>query len=156
NIVFTVHTRLKQTIPNIFGSNPTDSILNVLDSEISKGLLYINQKEKEINPLRDRLKQETPYSYSSYDLYKRIFDEYKSYQFDSAHVYALKEQHAAYKLANDSLLVMANCDLIFCYTSTGLFKEACDVVDPTRQSLDNVSPNIRGNSIFIAYGCTLI
>lgn len=143
NIILFILFLLPATITS--AQNKIDSILNVLDKVVEKRDIYFMSREIRIDSLKQCLKG-TNEVHEKYDIYNRLFNEYKSYQFDSAHAYAIKVQEMALASQNDSLKVIANCNLIFSYISAGIFKDACDVVNST--NLNNIPKNIRAEFYF--------
>ncbi|MCD8080685.1 MAG: hypothetical protein LUF04_09855 [Bacteroides sp.] len=104
-----------------------DSVLRVLDEEITKRDYYFAKKEKTIDTLRHKLEQaqgtEEIY-HASRDLYK----SYISYDYDSAYFYAQKAYELSMELENLVHKLKAKYDLIYCYLSAGLFMEAYDLL----------------------------
>ena len=136
---------LVEIITSLHAQNKVDSILKVLDKVVEKRDVYYMSRELRIDSLRQQLSPTTDV-YTKYDLYHKLFKEYKSYQFDSAHAYAQKMQETAQYLHSDSLTVIANSNLIFSYISAGIFKDACDVVGTT--NLHNVPKEVRAEFYF--------
>lgn len=117
--------------------------LEKLDIEISKWTNYLIQKDSLIRQLKYRLEQSRDDATSFY-LADNVFDAYKSYQYDSAHVYARKTLAYAEKLQDADLILKAKANLLFCFFSGGDFKEANDVVQFT--SVMEASSQAGGNS----------
>ena len=72
-----------------------------LDQTLADEPLYLNKKNSVINQLKSNLR----FSVSNeirYSLYEKLYDEYKSYQSDSALVYAKRSLNIAYKNQNNS------------------------------------------------------
>ncbi len=68
---------------------PTDSLLNVLKSEILKKQVYDRKKDLRIDALQKRLQASPAGNLSlQYNLCNNLYDEYKGYKFDSAYVYS--------------------------------------------------------------------
>lgn len=104
-----------------------DSVLRVLDEEITKRDYYFAKKEETIDALRHKLEEarETEEIYhASRDLYK----SYISYDYDSAYFYAQKAHELSMHLDNLVHKLKAKYDLIYCYLSAGLFMEAYDLL----------------------------
>ncbi|WP_051697864.1 DUF6377 domain-containing protein [Prevotella sp. 10(H)] len=107
-----------------------DSVLTVLNNEISNRTVYYSQKENRISDLKVSLSNISN-EYEKFSLNDKIYNEYKSYQYDSAYVYAVNTKKIATKLKDRELLLTARCNLLFCFISSGLFKEAVDIVNNT-------------------------
>lgn len=71
-----------------------------------------------------------------------LFDEYKSYKYDLAYIYANRFLHLAEKLHNRECMAETNGGVISCQSSSGLFKDFFDVasrIDITDVSLFKTS-----------------
>ncbi|MCC8070592.1 MAG: DUF6377 domain-containing protein [Bacteroidales bacterium] len=116
-----------------------DSILHQLMATIERRDYYYTLREVRIDSLK-QLKQIVPEANMerSFALNHQLFDEYKSYQSDSAKAYAYRLQEIARRAASPTLTAEANRALLFAYISGGLFKEADDVIEDTDLSqVDN-------------------
>lgn len=82
--------------------------------------------------------------YEQYFICDKLYNEYSSYQFDSAYVYAQKSIEKAELLKNDELMESAKSNLLFCFISAGLFKDAIDVM----QEINTSRMSIRQKQIF--------
>ena len=117
-------------------SFPIDSILNVLYNEIDQRNTYYNSRDLRISNLKLNISNQVSASnMERFNSYSRIFDEYQSYQFDSAYVYVNKMIDIASNIKNDSLLNQSRYYLTFIYTSAGLFTDA----DKTINSMHTTS-----------------
>lgn len=106
----------------------TDSLLSLLDNEIRLSGSLIDNKEKYISGLRQRLIAERD-SGARFSLYRDLYSEYKVFQFDSAYSYAIRMyQTALGDTAQRARLTLARIALMECYNSVGLFKEADDML----------------------------
>ncbi|SHE72658.1 DUF6377 domain-containing protein [Dysgonomonas macrotermitis] len=118
----------------------SDSILHVLDKEIKNRSIYYSAKENRITNLKLSLFNAVSDN-DKFFLNNEIYNEYKSYQYDSAYVYAGKTKYIADGLNNNELQVKANCNLLFCFMSSGLFKEAVDIINST--NVQSVSDELK-------------
>lgn len=105
-----------------------DTMLVQLDTYLDNNKLYIEKKEKQISKCRQQLHSSTN-DQQRYNASIELFYEYKSYKYDSAYSYANKSLHLAQKLNNHRYIVEANRGIVFCLLSSGLFKEAFDVIE---------------------------
>lgn len=107
-----------------------DSILKVLYEEIDNRGTYYNSRELRIKNLKSKLSNlVAPSPQERFSYYNRIFDEYKSYQYDSAYVYVSKMLNTAQEMRNDSLTSLVQYNMAFVYTSAGLFTDADKIVN---------------------------
>ncbi len=102
---------------------------NQLDQELSKKSSYDKQKEAVIRKLRVQF-----YSVSSSDpqnrfnLCTQLYDQYKSYQYDSAFVYADKLQVLSRLLKDPAKEADSKVKLGFILLSAGMFRETFEVL----------------------------
>jgi len=126
-------------------SQKTDSLLAQLKVELSKKNSYDNQKELRIKSLKQKLAA-TPKSNlnAQYLICERLYEEYKSYQSDSAYVYTQK----LIRIAHDTHDVVkqneSNIKLGFLLLSGGMFSEAIDC-------LKKINANVLSDSVKIDY-----
>jgi len=102
--------------------------LKELDNYIEKRDDYAKEKEKRISLLKNDLNIYNANEIQKLNIYNLLFDEYKSYKYDSAYVYAQKCLDVATQLNDKQKIANAKEHIAFCYLSAGLFKEACDIM----------------------------
>lgn len=96
-----------------------------LDQCLSQKERYDKEKERQIS-IR---KQDLASAHTNIQHYAAcigLYEEYKSYQYDSAYAYATRSLQLATQLDNKDCQVEAGCALVFCMLSAGLYKEAFD------------------------------
>ena len=76
-----------------------------------------------------------------YNIYKNIYEEYKSYNYDTALIYAHLMQEEAREKGDEHSMVDACIANAFVYLSGGLFKEAYDILAPMENAYANL-PNL--------------
>src|ERR1700712_4653490 len=82
-----------------FSSSKTDSLFDQLKNEFSQKSVYDNQKEISILKLKKNLTRTQKSNFQGqFGICLKIYDEYKSYQYDSAYVYASKLQELSRQL----------------------------------------------------------
>ncbi|KAA6312940.1 hypothetical protein EZS27_036208, partial [termite gut metagenome] len=129
------------TCPIVNASNTLllDSLFIQLDYYIDRNNVYILQKEDKIKTVRQNLFTATN-DHQRFMACHNLCEEYKSYKYDSAYVYANKSLDAAFRLNNQAYIAKANESIAFCLLSSGLFKEAFEVTDKINaHSLDDLS-----------------
>ncbi len=102
--------------------------LDSLDFYISRQKEYDSQKEERIKKIKDEVLLNDKNNLQLYELYNRLFDEYRSYIYDSAYVYVEKLTRISLALNDHDKIVSSRVKLGFSYLSSGLFKEAFDVL----------------------------
>ena len=110
-----------------------------LDQSLEKKKVYEHEKLENIKRLKQRLKT-TPRA-DRFDINRQLFNEYSSYQYDSAYVYANYLLAEAHRLQNPNYEVEARCDLVFCLLSAGLYSEAFNELHSIH--IDGTSANVR-------------
>ena len=102
-----------------------DEKLVKLDKCLKNKSAYDNSKEQRIQKLKDALKKAAT-AKTQYNACIKLYDEYKSYRYDSAYTYANRSLELATKLNDDNYKVESECAMVFCLVSAGLYKEAFD------------------------------
>ncbi len=108
-------------------SNKIDSLLNELDKTVDNYQFYSNQKEEQLNKLKELLKYTSAYD-QRYQICGKLFDEYKVYKSDSSLTYARKKLEIAEKLNNPRDIIDSQLNLADIMGITGLYKESMDVL----------------------------
>lgn len=124
----------------------TDSLryrLGQLDAEIAKRGSYLARKDSVIRDLKNKLVAvPATDDERQFCLTSRIYQEYKSFQYDSAYHYASRSLYWAERLKDKDKILSANGNLLFCFFSGGAFKEAADIAGNV--PLEGTSPAARG------------
>lgn len=118
-------------------SNPaSDSLLTELDRELELEEVYISNKLKRIESFQQKLKiVGTKDLLPQYDIYAMLFEEYKSFNYDSAFVYVKRLQDIAYRLKDPTRINEAKIRLSFIFLSSGMFKETFDSLSTVKTSV---------------------
>jgi len=120
------------------GSPKTDSLLNVLKKEIQRTKTYDDQKEARIQKIREKLQAVPPANYNAqYQLCSSLYEEYKSYKFDSAYVYTKKMLDLSHLLKDKPKEYKAKLNLGFILCSAGMFKQTFDCLNNINASALN-------------------
>ena len=108
----------------------SDKILAVLKSELEKENSYDLKKEDRIKQLRIQLNLSDKKNFNAqYALCSQIFDEYHSFKFDSAFMYARKMITLSEKFNNTNKLIRSQVQLGSTLLNSGFYKEAFDAVE---------------------------
>ena len=111
----------------LFAQNNSEELQKELDQTVADYALYSDKKEGEINQLK-KLLSITTIDNQQYDIYGKLFAEYKSYQSDSAMVYARKSFQIAEKLNDIHKINYARLNLASIMGTLGMYKEATDIL----------------------------
>lgn len=105
-----------------------DSLLQVLDHELTQSNSLNENKEKYISGLRQRFRTAVD-RHERFSLCRELYHEYKNFQYDSAFSYANRMYDLAVADTMDrNKIAMARMAQMECYNSVGLFKEADEML----------------------------
>jgi hypothetical protein len=111
-------------------STRSDSLLKVLKWELTRESLYEQQKANRIAQLRSALLHTDSTRFEAqFNLDSTIFEEYHSYKFDSAFVYARKLIALCERFQKKDKLIRSTIMLGTILLNSGLYKEAFDVIE---------------------------
>ncbi|HWZ15400.1 MAG TPA: DUF6377 domain-containing protein [Mucilaginibacter sp.] len=128
-----------------FSSANKDSLLAELKRELTRKKLYDDQKEARIKKLKDKLEASSKNNYKlQYDICGKLYEEYKSYQFDSAYVYTQKLLTISIAAGNVPKQYETKIKLGFILLSSGMFKETFDC-------LNHINTRLLDDSAKLAY-----
>ena len=111
-----------------------------LDSVLQKRNSYEEKKREELKSLYTLAAKSTTIE-ERYKAYSKLYEQYKSYQYDSAMVYAERCETIAQQLSNRNYVLEAGCMKAFCLLSAGLYKEAFDQMRLLKHN--NVDPKYK-------------
>lgn len=109
-----------------FAKSDPDSLLRQLNVTIENRATYLIKKLARIETLKRSLNQTD--NANLFTSYLTIYDEYKSFIYDSAFRYARKLQHIAYKGNDPNQIASGKIKMGFVLVSSGLFNEALDTL----------------------------
>ncbi len=105
-----------------------DSLLQVLDQVVEQRHTYAEQKEKALEGLKNQL-QAAGSLEQQFQILGKEFDEYSSYQTDSAYAVVAQRMAVAHQLDTPQVLAEAYMNLAEVYRTTGLYKETLEVLE---------------------------
>jgi hypothetical protein len=105
-----------------------DSVMRELDALLKKKEEFVRAKEQRIVQYKAML----PHSRDQFTIFYKIYEQYKSFIYDSGFVYARKMQHEAYRNKDTVRIAMAKVKLAFVLLSSGMFNEALDSLNTIR------------------------
>jgi uncharacterized protein YoxC len=117
-------------IQGSFALDNVEAILDSLDHTIEQKQQFENQKEREIEILKQWL-LESSSTRETFDLSTRLYNAYKKYQIDSAIVYAEEALKCARELNVSENICHTNFQLVTLYSSAGMFREAEAILKDT-------------------------
>ncbi len=134
-----------------FGQDNTDSLLKNLDQTLNEYQFYLNRKETKINKIKSLLKL-TSSDNQKQAIYDNLYVEYKSYQSDSALVYARKSVATSLKIKNPEKTNLSVLNVASIMATLGMYKESIDMLETVDVKL---TPTIKGTYYWtnrIVYG----
>ncbi|MBD8390367.1 DUF6377 domain-containing protein [Dysgonomonas sp. BGC7] len=126
-IVFVFISFVCAVLP-LAGQQADDNLLDELDETIKSRDIYAARREGVLNNLKEGLVSQTDLQ-EKYKIYSRLFDEYRSFQSDTAIVYAEKKLKLAQKLKEEAKMDDSRLNLAEIYAIIGLYKESLDMLE---------------------------
>lgn len=108
------------------GQRDNDRLLQELGQLIGVALKYDAVKLARIDSIRNAIPART--SPTAFEAYRRLFEEYKSFNYDSAYHYAKMQYDLGHTLQNDTLLNTAKVNIGFSLLSAGMYKETLEML----------------------------
>jgi len=102
--------------------------LSRLDHAISNRHVYQKSKENHIDSLRHQLREATDL-HDKFDLMDALFNEYHSFNSDSAYMYSRQQESLAEKAKDPDLIMNARLNRANILASTGMYHEALAIAD---------------------------
>jgi len=113
-----------------YSSHGSDSLLLKLKYEFSRKAYYDQQKEIKISKLRNALHSINAKNIiKQFDLCVKLYEEYKSYKYDSAYVYAKRLYELSLKANNKFNENYSKTNIGFILLSAGKYKEAFNMLE---------------------------
>ena len=142
-LILTIFTLL---VPSaVFSSAKTDSLFKQLDYELSNKKNYDQNKETAIQKLKTTYRSISPNNLNGkFNVCAKLYDQYKSYQHDSAYTYATQLLNLSHLLKDKSKEDFSKIKIGFILLSSGMFKE-------TFNSLSGINIRLLDDSAKIEY-----
>jgi hypothetical protein len=107
------------------GQAGTDSLLNALNSVLANKDVYVQKKQDAISKFKIQLSRETSFK-GKYIVCDSLYEQYKSFNYDSAYYYAKSLRSTAIALNDPAAIASSKIKLAFTLLSSGLFREATE------------------------------
>ena len=133
---------------NLVGQSPNEDILKELDQYIEKIDEFDSKKLQRIKELHIRLNKSESSGDNPYSFYADLYQEYIRFQYDSAFSYATQLNQIAEKRKDPVLINESKLLQLECFASTGLYKEAVDVLNSIDTSKISSEKKIEQYSLF--------
>lgn len=115
-------------------SDTLDSLLLVLDKNITSCKIYSDKKDIRIRTLKEKLHLNQLSNETTYHLQESLYKEYKSYICDSAIFYLNKSIELAQQINDSYKLNESIIKLSYLLSSSGMYMEAIDVLKMVNKS----------------------
>lgn len=133
-----------------------DSIAVKLNEVLNQKEIYVKEKEKRISSFREVLSLGSLTDMQKYELNEKMYQEYSKFKTDSAVHYMLENILLAQKSKNDTLLINAQLNLAWLYSTKGKYIEANDIlqnIDKKKLTFDLLCSYYRTyNDFYSHYG----
>jgi tetratricopeptide (TPR) repeat protein len=116
----------------VWGNTSKTTSMDSLNYYLTRESDFDRQKEERILLIKTKIGQNQNDNVLLYSLYDSLFEEYRSYIYDSACVSVEKLLNVAYNLNDHDKITSSGIKMGFCYLSAGMFKEAFDILDSIR------------------------
>lgn len=123
-------------------------LLIELDKTLAQKDSFETEKQKKIEHLKSELKSSID-DEQRYWLTRNLYNEYKTYDSDSALVYVDLSLHYAKKAERQKWIDETNIYRSYIYAATGLFAEAT-------KSIDEINPNTLDHNLYLQYNEQLL
>jgi hypothetical protein len=122
-----------------------------LDQTLANDILFLKQKNNSLTHFKEKLRH-TRLDPDRYRLLEKLYEEYKSYQSDSALVYAKRSVQIATKNQNLTQITKAQLNLASILGTLGMYNQALEILNTME---DSVAPQLKGEFYWtkrIVYG----
>jgi hypothetical protein len=119
-----------------------DSVLTVLKSEINKQYFYDRRKENQIQNLKKRLMDSGSFKHDSL-----LFEQYRSFKYDSAFCYANRMIRIATANHNKAQIVQGTMLLSYILINAKMYKEAFDQCE--KIDTNGMSPSLKSDYLMM-------
>lgn len=110
------------------GKASTDSLMKQLDSVIARRGAYLQNKEGRLSALhREYLSAKD--DMARFDMLLHLYDEYHSFNTDSAYNMSLRQEKIAEKLGDRNMIMHARLNRANIFGATGMYHECLQLLD---------------------------
>ncbi|WP_462266892.1 DUF6377 domain-containing protein [Mucilaginibacter sp.] len=120
----------------LLAADRNDTLINRLITELGNKGRYDRQKEQKINTLRSSLQLLQPGNIAEqFNVNSKLYYEYRSYQYDSAYVYADRLRTLSLKANDPSKQEESKVQMAFVLLSSGKYKEAFTLLEAVKRNV---------------------
>lgn len=104
-------------------------ILNDLDRTLDAAKQFVNARESNIDNIRKMLESKNINPQQRYDIYKSLYKQYLSYQFDKAMEMLDRRYELSSQMQNQKLMLDDQIDRAMLYATSGMYYEAGEMLN---------------------------
>jgi DNA-binding CsgD family transcriptional regulator len=119
---------------SLLAQDSFDFFKKELDQTLANETVYQNKKNSAINQLKNRLRSASS-NEIRYLLNEKLYEEYKSYQSDSALVYAKRSLQTAHKNRNSNQVNKAQLNLASILGTLGMYNQSLEILNTMEPSV---------------------
>jgi hypothetical protein len=119
---------------SLHAQSNNDSLFNQLNIVLAKKEYYVQLKEERIKKYQTQLHSNTTLT-KQFAIYQALYNEYKSFRYDSAYSYSKKLLRTAQMLNDPVKVALSKMNIGFTLLSAGMFKETLEKLDQLDVSL---------------------
>lgn len=135
------------SVSNIYSINEVDSLVNVLEKELAIKDVYVKYHNNKIWKIKSDLESSKNIN-EIYRYQDKLYTLYKSFRCDSAIHYLEKNIILSSNNNLESELLNSELKLVFLLSSSGMYKEAFDIIDTIK--IDNLTDDFK-QLAYLAY-----
>jgi len=117
-----------------YAANNLRQLFDSLNIEIANKRIFVEQKKQRINQIKQELISPDTSLQHKYDVYTKLYNEYRKFVVDSAINYASKSVEMAIAMNKPLLRYKAEFELAILYAMHGMFWQAEDLLQPYNSS----------------------
>ena len=111
-----------------YGDTGSDSLFHQLNTVLANKEIYVKQKEDRIRSLQFRLAHQDNLN-ARFIVIQALYNEYKSFKYDSAYLYSKKMLSVANQLHDPAKTVASKMSISFTLLSAGMFWETLEILN---------------------------
>lgn len=135
-----------------YSQSEVDSLLSELDKVLDQSEVYTNEKEQQIERLKEKLTKPGLDTVSRYELYDQLFEAYRLYRFDSALQYIFAKLEFSEVAGRPDWVQNSKLKLAAVLNSSGMYKESLDHLHTIeRKALSPADLNIYYHTYKLVY-----
>ena len=128
-------------VSSSYATNNLRQLFDSLNTEISHKRIFVEQKKQRIDQIKQELLSPDTSLQHRYDVYTKLYNEYRKFVVDSAITYASKSVDMAIAMDKPLLRYRSEFELSILYAMHGMFWQAEDLLKQYQSS--DIPPEMR-------------